>query len=212
MQPLLHLTDICLTLPNQGAAIFSALQFVLYPGERVAILGGEASGKSTLMRLMAGLLPPSSGKVVFNGQVGEIGLLFRDSANHFLTPIAKEEILLGMYSGADVEQESAMVQLLEFSGLPPQASTWSLAALSAAQQSRVAIAALFAGRPRLVLADEPGGCLDEAGEGKLAAILKDKCEQEQLAQVIFTSRLQRARQFSDKIFMLNQGGLFVENL
>jgi energy-coupling factor transporter ATP-binding protein EcfA2 len=213
INPILVLTDINYTMPNHGPDLFSGLQLKVEPGERLAIVGGEAVGKSTLMRLMAGLIKPASGHILFSGQPlttppsqpGGIGLLFRDSASHFLIPVAQEEILLSMTNSGELERESKIAGFLELSGLPPQASTWSLAGLSAAQQARVAIASLLASQPRLILADEPGVCLDGTGEERLAALFKEQCAEKAQALVVFTSRLERAKRFADTLLYLSQG-------
>jgi energy-coupling factor transporter ATP-binding protein EcfA2 len=209
---MLILSDLHYSLPNQGPKLFDGLQLTLQAGERLAIVGAEGSGKSTLLRLMAGLIRPTSGRIEFcrqpvirpPPQPGGIGLLFRDSASHFLTPMVGEEILFGLSKGTDLKGEEAVAQALQLSGLPPQAATWSLAALSAGQQARVAVAALLASQPGLILADEPGACLDEAGEDGLADIFRQRCEKGAVAQVVFTSRLRRANRFAERILLLNR--------
>ncbi|MBF0455045.1 MAG: ABC transporter ATP-binding protein [Magnetococcales bacterium] len=211
--PLLALSQLCFALPNQGPALFANLSFALYPGERVAIVGGEASGKSCLMRLMAGLMVPDSGQVLFKGsalchpppQPGGVALLFREAANHFLAPVAGEEIRLGMARGSDRQQSERTATLLSMVGLPPQAVGWSLSTLSASQQYRVALAALLAGKPALILADEPGHALDSEGEEGVANLFARQCQSHAVAQLILTSRLDRADRFADRILSLGQG-------
>jgi energy-coupling factor transporter ATP-binding protein EcfA2 len=210
---MITLEDIHYGHPSQGTALFNGLGFAAKPGERVAIVGGEGSGKSTLMRLMAGLIPPQGGSLHFMGQPlstppaqpGGIGLLFRDSANHFLTPLVQEEILLSLIPVEALQRENRMARFLKLSGLPSQASSWSLSALSSGQQSRVALAALLAAQPRLILADEPGLCLDKAGEEGMALLFRTLCEEEGVTQVVFTSRMERARRFSDRVLFLDRG-------
>ncbi|MBF0357717.1 MAG: ABC transporter ATP-binding protein [Magnetococcales bacterium] len=211
--PILTLEDIHYTVAGHEAELFSGLQFTAKPGERIAIVGGEGAGKSTLMRIMAGLISPSAGRVLFAGEPitapppppGGIGLLFRDSANHFLTPMAQEEILLGLMGVDDLEAAGRVTNFLELAALPPQAATWYLANLSASQQSRVAIAALLASKPRLILADEPGLNLDLAGEQELGVQFKELTKDEQAVQVVFTSRLERASVFADRTLYLSEG-------
>jgi energy-coupling factor transporter ATP-binding protein EcfA2 len=214
--PLLVLADIHYTLPDHELPLFSGLQLTVNPGERLAIVAGEAQGKSTLLRLLAGLISPSSGQILLSGekfenpppQPGGIGLLFCDAANHFLTPVVQEEVLLSIGNVDKQEIESKVAHYLELAGLPPQTSMQSLVKLSTSQQARVGVAALLASQPRLILADEPGLFLDLAGEEQLAKIFQEQSLTKKTAQVIFTSRMERAKRFAERILFLNKGGLY----
>ncbi|MBF0380362.1 MAG: energy-coupling factor ABC transporter ATP-binding protein [Magnetococcales bacterium] len=213
--PLLVLTDINYTLPDHGPELFSGLQLTVGPGERLAVVAGEGEGKSTLMRLMAGLIPPTKGVVALSGnkldspppQPGGIGVLFSDATNHFLTPVVQEEILLGMDNRDKSDGEDKVGQYLELAGFPAHKAGCSLVKLSTSQQSRVAVAAVLASQPCLVLADEPGNYLDMAGEEQLAKTFFDLTQKKNMAQVIFTSRLERANRFAKRILFLNNGVL-----
>jgi energy-coupling factor transporter ATP-binding protein EcfA2 len=211
--PLLVLADIHYTLPDNKLPLFNGLHLSINPGERLVILAGEAQGKSTLLRMLAGLISPTKGQVYLSDeqlsnpppQPGGIGLLFRDAANHFLTPIVQEEILLSMGNVDKQDLESQVAHYLELAGLSPQTAMRSLVNLSASQQARVGVAALLASQPRLILADEPGACLDLAGEEQLAKIFQELSQSKKIAQVIFTSRMERANRFAERILFLNKG-------
>ncbi|MBF0195136.1 MAG: ABC transporter ATP-binding protein [Magnetococcales bacterium] len=211
--PLLELVDIHYTLAGQKSPIFNGLQLTVNHGERIAIIAGEAEGKSTLIRLLAGLITPFSGDILLSGvqlkspppQPGGIGLLFLDTANHFLTPVVQEEVMLSMGNSNNQELEKKVAYYLELAGLPSKIATSSLVKLSTSQQYRVAVAALLASQSRIILADEPGIFLDLNGEQHLAKIFKELAHNKKTTQVIFTSRMDRAKGFAERILFLNKG-------
>jgi predicted ABC-type transport system involved in lysophospholipase L1 biosynthesis ATPase subunit len=162
--------------PYQGASV-KALRGVdveVAPGEWVAIVGPSGSGKSTLLNLLAGIDPPTSGRVRLLGRpldsLGEaararlrlesVGFVFQ---RFHLLPVltAAENVQLPM-AEAGVgrrEREARARELLGYVGLaerarhrPPQ--------LSGGEQQRVAIARALANRPAVLFADEPTGELD----------------------------------------------------
>ena len=122
--------------------------------------------------------------------------------------MVQEEVLLSIGNVDKQEIESKVAHYLELAGLPPQTSMQSLVKLSTSQQARVGVAALLASQPRLILADEPGLFLDLAGEEQLAKIFQEQSLTKKTAQVIFTSRMERAKRFAERILFLNKGGLY----
>lgn len=150
------------------------VSFDIPVGDYCAIVGPSGSGKSTLMNIIGGLDTPTSGKIVIDGNdIGEmsdeqlaifrnrtIGFVFQ-SFNLLSRLTAEQNVELPMiYAGVPVkERRERAAELLHRVGLaervghkPPQ--------LSGGQQQRVAIARALAGRPALLLADEPTGALD----------------------------------------------------
>ncbi|MBF0183636.1 MAG: ABC transporter ATP-binding protein [Magnetococcales bacterium] len=213
---LLHLDRIIWQGAEHAARqppLLDGIDWSIGAGERWAIVGGEGSGKSTLLRLMVGLLRPEQGEVRWQGQpvsegatVAAIGVLFSDAAQRFLTPNVWEEIALtpahqGIL-GEELQQRVAMA--MQQAGLEAAMAKRELATLSTAQAYRVAVAALLAMQPTLLLLDEPGSVLDEAGEAALAACLRP------FSSITLTSRLSRARLFADRLAWLESGQLRVE--
>lgn len=210
--PLLRLEEVTFRFSSAQAPLFAPVHLSVEPGERWAVVGGEGAGKSTLMRVMAGLRPPTSGRCLFQGRLmahpppspGGIGLLFRDAGSHFLAPTVVEEVWLGVTGLDEKSREEHLSHLLRQVGLPITVATASLARLSPSQQTRVAIATLLAAQPRLILADEPGATLDEAGEAAVAERFRSLCREEKVAQIIFTSRHRRAARFADRTIVLTR--------
>ena len=214
---LLSLEAVTLNRMGSDVPLFDRLNLELYAGQRLAVLGGEAVGKSTLMRLMAGLIQPDAGRVLWAGAPPDPrerrqrrpGVLFRDPEAHFLAHQVAEEVGLGLdghgLDGAALAERVAAA--LAWAGLPPELSAAALAGLSAAQRARVALAALHAARPQVLLADEPGASLSDDGEAELAEKTGRYIDEGGGALVVFTSRRDRAARFAATILRLHRGVL-----
>jgi len=171
-------------------------------GDYIAIGGPSGCGKSTLLHLLGCVDTPSSGTVRFEGRdVGalsdsergkirltRIGFVFQ---RFFLLPMltARENVELPM-SEAGITKEARQQrvrELLEYVGLAARADHRP-SQLSGGEMQRVAIARALANGPRLLLADEPTGELDEATGAQIAALL-DRVNQTGTALVIVTHDL-----------------------
>jgi putative ABC transport system ATP-binding protein/lipoprotein-releasing system ATP-binding protein len=154
-----------------GGVAFEALKpasFTVRPGDRIAIIGPSGSGKSTLMQLMADLDTPTRGQLLWpalgvSGQLRprHIGVVFQaPSLIPTLSAIENVELPIRLLGGDDASKALALKALASVGladiadKLPDQ--------LSGGQAQRVGLARAMALNPRLVLADEPTGQLDEA--------------------------------------------------
>ena len=163
-------------------------------GQQVAIAGTSGSGKTTFLNIIAGLLAPSSGDVVWDGEVvsglgeakrdawraRELGYVFQ-TFNLLGGYTALENVTLGMMFGPGPDREFAR-SLLERLGLSDRLGHRP-AQLSIGQQQRVALARALANRPRLVLADEPTGNLDPRFALEALGLLRDLCREQGAALI-----------------------------
>jgi putative ABC transport system ATP-binding protein len=182
-------------------------------GEQVALIGSSGSGKTTLLHLIAGILTPDSGQILFDfpgedkvdiAQLGEaqrdvfrgrhIGYVFQ---THHLLPglTAMENVLLGMsFTGRSSDPDWAK-RLLEQVGLE-QRLHYKPEKLSVGQQQRVAVARALANRPRLVLADEPTGALDAGNSQQVLDLIRRLCQEVNASLLLVSHDLAIARQLS----------------
>jgi ABC-type lipoprotein export system ATPase subunit len=156
---------------RQGDTELEALKpatFTVRPGDRIAIVGPSGSGKSTLLHLMGGLDTPSGGEIRWPalGPRGmlrpqHIGIVFQAlSLIPTLNAIENVELVLRLIEGIPRRRETAL-QALASVGLAAIADKLP-DELSGGQAQRVGIARAIALRPRLILADEPTGQLDQS--------------------------------------------------
>jgi putative ABC transport system ATP-binding protein len=169
------------------------------PGDHVAVRGPSGCGKSTLLHMLGCVETQTSGTLLFDGQdvsrlsdarrsllrLRQIGFVFQ---RFFLLPMltARENVELPMSEAGlakDVRQQRSK-ELLEYVGLAARADHRP-SQLSGGEMQRVAIARALANGPRLLLADEPTGELDEATGAQIAALL-DRVNQAGTALVIVT--------------------------
>jgi len=168
-------------------------------GDHIAVRGPSGCGKSTLLHMLGCVETPSSGRLLFDGQdvtglsdsrrsllrLKHIGFVFQ---RFFLLPMltARENVELPMSEAGlprDKRQQRAR-ELLEYVGLAARADHRP-SQLSGGEMQRVAIARALANGPRLLLADEPTGELDEA-TGTQIALLLDRVNEAGTALVIVT--------------------------
>ena len=162
--------------------------FELANGEQVALVGGSGTGKTTLLHLIAGILTPDGGRIVFDGgtDIAALGEAERDvfrganlgyvfQTHHLLSGFtALENVLLGMsFTGRSSDPAWAKHLLAEV-GLSDRLH-FKPEKLSVGQQQRVAVARALANRPKLVLADEPTGALDPRNAQAVLDLIRKLC-------------------------------------
>jgi putative ABC transport system ATP-binding protein len=169
------------------ARVLDDVSFVVEPGEMVALTGPSGSGKTTLLQLIGSLDRPTSGRVLVDDiSVGElrhpakfrretVGFVFQ---LHYLLPAlsAQSNVELPlMAAGVSRRERTARaLDLLDKVGLGDRGGARP-AELSGGERQRVAIARALAGRPRLILADEPTGSLDSVASHRVWELLSDAC-------------------------------------
>jgi putative ABC transport system ATP-binding protein len=160
------------------------VSFEIDAGEWIAIMGPSGSGKTTLMNILGGLDHPTSGRVVVDGmEIGSLGerelTRYRSDKIGFvfqqfhLVPYltAIENVMLAQYFHSITDEKDA-AEALQRVGLGDRL-THLPSQLSGGEQQRVAIARALINDPKLILADEPTGNLDEANEAIILKILAE---------------------------------------
>ncbi|PRW63636.1 ABC transporter ATP-binding protein [Actinopolyspora mortivallis] len=200
------------------------VSFDLSAGSTVALVGESGSGKSTLARMLARLLPPSSGEVRVDGRAvgtgrratrgyrGDVQMVFQDpfaSLNPFHTVGHHLSRPLRLHSGrlSSSELNERVERLLERVALVPPERVIGKQPheLSGGQRQRVAIARALAPGPRVLLADEPVSMLDVSVRLDILNLMDRLKAEEDLAVLYITHDLATARHFSERVLVMYRG-------
>ena len=182
MATLVQVDDLRKEFGNVRA--LAGVSFSVEAGEWIAIMGPSGSGKTTLINILGGLDMPTAGQAVVDGvdvaRLDEAGLTrFRAQKIGFvfqqfhLVPYltALENVMLAQYFHSTTDEKEAQ-QALERVGLGDRVEHLP-GALSGGEQQRVAVARALINHPKLILADEPTGNLDEANEETVIQLFKE---------------------------------------
>ena len=201
--------------------IINNLSFSVEEGEFISILGRSGSGKSTLLNIMGLLDRVDGGKIFIGGQeVDKLSEEERDKIKnqmigfvfqfHYLLPefTALENVMLPALFDKKLEIEKRAKELLEKVGLGER-ENHKPSQLSGGEKQRVAIARALINSPKILLADEPTGNLDEETSEMIFKILKDINKNEKQTIIVVTHSKDLA-EISDKQLYLKKGVLVEE--
>lgn len=201
-------------------SVLNGIDFSIYPGDRISIVGPSGSGKSTFLHLLGGLDNPTSGQIKINGldwqpmtercrcmmRNQSLGFVYQF---HHLLPeftalenVAMPLLLSGKSAAFSERQAKAMLNEV---GLFDRI-THKPSQLSGGERQRVAIARALIHQPKCIFADEPTGNLDQTTAAKVFELMLTLNTQFQTAIVIVTHDLQLAQKM-DKTIVLCEGRL-----
>jgi len=188
-------------------------------GQFVSIVGHSGSGKTTFLSLIGGMVSPTSGRVLFNGndiytwdsdalseyRCENVGFMFQSGSllpiltarENLMLPVAFRTHLRSDAAGAD---EQHATELLNAVGLADKVNAYP-SQLSGGQQRRVAIARAFMNRPEVILADEPTGDLDEETESDMVSFFRRMNEDHGITFIMVTHNTDLAGQARQRLRM-----------
>ncbi|MGB2583170.1 MAG: energy-coupling factor transporter ATPase [Dehalococcoidia bacterium] len=204
----------------EGITALKNVSLRICEGEFVAVMGRNASGKTTLVKHINGLLKPTKGKVIVSGidtrratiaQLSrKVGFIFQNPNDHIFADTVEEEIAfilknLGFDSGeiaARIDEMLEMFALKEFRKQYPRS-------LSGGERQRVAMASVLVARPRVLILDEPTRGMDYRLKSELMRFLNGYREKGNTV-VLVTHDVETVAEHADRVVLLSEGGVVVD--
>ena len=204
----------------EGITALKNVNLRICEGEFVAVMGRNASGKTTLVKHINGLLQPTKGKVIVNGidtrkatiaeMSRKVGFIFQNPNDHIFADTVEEEIAfilknLGFDSGeiaARIDEMLEMFALKEFRKRYPRS-------LSGGERQRVAMASVLVARPRVLILDEPTRGMDYRLKSELMRFLNGYREKGNTV-VLVTHDVETVAEHADRVVLLSEGGVVVD--
>jgi sulfate transport system ATP-binding protein len=194
-------------------AVINRISLKIQDGELFVFLGGSGSGKSTILRLIAGLLQPDNGRIKLHGQdvtylspqQRNTGFVFQNySVFRHMTVVENIAFGLRIRKIASAEQQQRVSELLELVGLTGLGTRYP-DQLSGGQLQRVALARALAYRPAVLLLDEPFSALDVKIRTQLRQSLKEIQRQLAVTTILVTHDQHEAFELADRIGVVERG-------
>ncbi|MBR2009105.1 MAG: ABC transporter ATP-binding protein [Peptococcaceae bacterium] len=197
-----------------GSYVLQPLTLDIMPGEFMSLVGSSGGGKTTMLKLMNGLLLPDTGSVTVMGKDTQtvdlialrrqIGYVIQGAA---LFPHLTVADNIGYVPGLSKQKLSSerLNELMQLVDLPVELLQRFPSSLSGGQQQRVGIARALASSPSIMLMDEPFGAVDEITRTVLQDSIQELHKQLGTTIVFVTHNMREALRLSDRVLVINQG-------
>ena len=227
MKPILEVKNLSyiysIGTPFEHKALDS-VSFQIFPGEFIGIIGHTGSGKSTLMQQLNGLLKPTSGSVLLDGQDiwsdkkltrqtrFRVGLVFQYPEYQLFEETVYKDIAFGPknmgLSGEEIDRR--VREAAGFVGLTEDQLEASPFDLSGGQKRRVAIAGVIAMEPEVLILDEPTAGLDPAGRADILGNIESYRYAKNAAIIMVSHSMEDVARLTDRLFVLSDAHLIMD--
>lgn len=196
-----------------GVTILNNVNLEIEEGEIVSILGPSGSGKTTLLNLILGLTDVDSGKILYNDEdltnvpmeQRGFNIVFQDYAL-FPHLNAYQNIIYGLRNKPDISTKEEVEELISLLGLKEHLDK-RIDQLSGGQKQRVALARTMVMKPKILLLDEPLSALDGVIKESIKDRIRTIAKEYHLTTIIVTHDPEEALTLSDKVLIVNEGGI-----
>lgn len=190
-------------------------------GEFVAFVGHNGSGKSTMARLMNGLIVPDSGEVTVEGKSTAddkalfdvrktVGVVFQNPDNQMVNTIIEDDVAFGPENiGLPSEEIRKRVDWALKSVGMYEYREGTPFRLSGGQKQRVAIAGVLAIRPKVMILDESTSMLDPEGRAEVLKVIEKLNKEEKMSVIMITHFMEEAL-LADRIVVFNEGKVYMQ--
>lgn len=219
---MINFSGVSLIYPTSTTTVIEDLSFEISEGEMVLVMGHTGSGKSSILKLINGLVPHHTGgilagEITVDGRstqstkpgefAGIVGIVGQNPLNSFVTDTVEDELAFGMESlnfPPDVMRKR-VEEALDQVGLAALRNR-TIATLSGGEQQRLAIATALVMHPKVLLLDEPTSALDPVAAEEILAILHRLVHDLSVTVVLAEHRLERVIGYVDRILLVDGDG------
>jgi len=185
------------------------ISFNIYKGDKVAVVGKNGAGKSTMAKMLSGIIRPQSGSVEIKGEnylkfsikeIGTmIGYVMQNPNNMLVKDIIKEEVALGlqMHNRPQEEIDKNIEEALKMCQLWPMRN-WPISSISYGQKKRVTIASILAMKPEIIVLDEPTAGQDYLVYTEIMTFLDDLNKNYGITILFITHDMHLAIEYTDR--------------
>lgn len=215
-------SNVSLIYPNAQRTIVEDITFTVNEGELLLLIGHTGAGKSSLLKLINGLIPHHTGGILTGeisvdgrstralrpGELADVvGIVGQNPINGFVSDVVEDEIAFGLESlGIAPEiMRKRVEEVLDLLALAPLRRR-NISELSGGEQQRVAIAAALVTNPKVLLLDEPTSALDPIAAEEVLSILHRLVHDLGLTVILAEHRLERVIGFVDRIILIHGDG------
>ncbi|RDW18586.1 energy-coupling factor ABC transporter ATP-binding protein [Oceanobacillus chungangensis] len=200
--------------------VLKNVSFDIYEDEWVAIIGHNGSGKSTIAKLVNGLLFPQQGEIIIDGQEvneasiwnirKEVGMVFQNPDNQFVGATVQDDVAFGMENRGFPREKMVkrIDETLNAVGMQAYRMT-EPHRLSGGQKQRVAIASVLAISPKVLILDEATAMLDPNGRKEIMETVSQLQSNQGLSLITITHDLHEVVQ-ADRVIVMNEGEIWDE--
>ena len=197
MEEIIKVENLCFEY-EPGLQTINNISFQIHKGEYVAILGHNGSGKSTIAKLLIGLLDLYKIRE-------KVGIVFQNPDNQFIGATVRDDIAFGLENicvpreqmDELINRYSKVVRMENFLDHEPTK-------LSGGQKQRVAIAGILAMSPSIIILDEATSMLDPRGRKEINELVKELKKQNNMTIISITHDIEEAKN-ADRVILLNKG-------
>lgn len=220
MKEIIQFKNVSFRYEEDGPNVIKNISLKIEANKTTAIIGHNGSGKSTIAKLMNGLLARESGDITIDGQLltdetvwdirHKIGMVFQNPDNQFVGTTVQDDVAFGMENHGfprelmieRIDESLEAVQMTEYKNQEPHR-------LSGGQKQRVAIAGVIALQPKVMILDEATVMLDPHGREEILQTINNLRDAKQLTLIMVTHDLEEIIQ-ADHVIVLNNGEIWKE--
>lgn len=202
--------------------ILKDINFTLYEGEMVSIVGKNGAGKTTLSNIICGFYQPVNGQILYAGEDltkwsikergEEIGLVMQNPNQMISKPMIFDEVALGLKVRGVPEEEikERVNATLRICGLYPMRN-WPVSALSFGQKKRVTIASILIMNPKMMILDEPTAGQDYRHYTEIMEFLRKLNKEQGITIVMITHDMHLMLEYTDRAIVIADGELLADD-